>query len=287
MRLLSADLLERLSRLALGSRQRARGGPAGERRSRLRGQSQEFLDHRGYVPGDDLRYLDWHVFARLDGLFVKLFEDQQDRVVQVLIDTSGSMGGEKLDQARRVAAALSYVALARNDRVAFGALTDRLTDYAPARRGRDQVNGLFRTIEATRPGGLTDLGRAVDAWPAQRGRGMVLLFSDFLHEDGPEKPLRRLLARGNEVYAFHIVSPAEIRPPVEGDLLVVDAESGEEVAVTVDEAVLDRYAAAFTGFLDEVDTTCRRLGVGYARISTQMPVEDVVLGDLRRLGLLT
>lgn len=287
MSLLPAELLERLSRLALGSRHRARGGHAGERRSRMRGQSQEFLDHRGYVPGDDLRYLDWHLFARLDGLWVKLFEDEQDRVVQLLIDTSASMSREKLDQARRVAAALGYVALARNDRVAYGGITDKLDRYAPARRGRDQLAGLFRVIEEARPGGNTDLQRAVDQWPPQRGRGMVLLFSDFLHEEGPEAPLRRLLARGNEVYVFHVVSPAEVRPPVDGDLLVVDAETGEELAVSADADVLDRYEAAFLGFLDEVQATCDRLGVGYARISTQVPVEDLVLGDLRRLGFLT
>lgn len=286
MPLLDPDFLTRLSRMVVATRRRASGVQVGERRSQRRGNSQEFADHRPYVPGDDLRFLDWHLYGRLDTLWVKLFEEEQDRLVQVLLDCSASMLGEKLEQARKVAAALSYVALSRTDRLGVAALSTTVVRQTPPIRGRSGVHGAFSVLEAVTSGGETDLVRAIEQMPRHRGSGIALLFTDFFHPDGPEGALRKLLARGFEVHAFHVVAPAEIRPPIDGDLRIVDGETGEEVDLTVDDGVLDRYEARMRGFLDGCEQTCRRLGVGYFRLSTQVPVEDLVLGDLRRLGLL-
>jgi uncharacterized protein (DUF58 family) len=285
MPLLSAEFLTRLGRLGLASRRRAAGVQFGERRSNRRGNSQEFADHRPYVPGDDLRFLDWHLYGRLDALWIKLFEEEQDRVVQILIDTSASMAGEKLDQARRVAAALAAVSIARQDRVAVGGLDEGVRFRSPPRRGRENLLPVFRSIEELTVGSKTDLARAIDAWPRLRGAGIALLFTDFLHPDGPEPPLRRLLGRGLEVHVFQVVAPIEVRPAIDGDLLLIDEETGEELALTVDEGVLDRYEAQVRQWLDHCATVCHGLGVGYARVLTSTPVEDVVLTDLRRLGL--
>ncbi len=286
MGLLSPEFLLRLGRLTIGTRRRTAGVQVGERRSIRRGSSQEFADHRPYVPGDDLRFLDWHLYGRLDSLWIRLFEEEQDRVVQLLLDCSGSMEGEKLDQARKAAAALAVVALGRQDRVVVGALDNAVQVHTPPRRGRESTAGTFRTIEQIHPGGTTDLVKAIEAMPRHRGAGIALLFTDFMYPEGAEAPLRRLLARGMEVHAFHVVSPAELSPPIDGDLLVIDRETGEEVMVTMDDSARRKFETAAKAWLEDVERVCSRLGVGYVRLSTGVPVEDVVLHDLRRLGLL-
>jgi uncharacterized protein (DUF58 family) len=283
--LLDPALLSRLANLTLRSRRRAAGVRVGDRKSIRRGQSQEFADHRPYVAGDDLRFLDWHLYGRLDTLWVKLFEEEEDRVVQVLLDASASMEGEKLDYARQVAAALGFVALSGTDRVSVAALTDQLAAYAPPRRGRGQANALFQTLEAVQPGGQTDLARALAAYPRQRGAGIGLLFTDFLYDEDPETVLRRLLARGMELHVFQVLSPVDIRPAVEGDLTLIDAETGEEMVVTVDEDVLDRFERSVRAWCEIVEHTCSRLGVGYSRVITTMPVADFVMRELRMSGL--
>ena len=286
MPLLPPDLLQKLSALTLRSGRRGAGMRGGERRSVRRGQSQEFADHRPYVPGDDLRFLDWHLYGRLDSLWVKLFEEEDDRNVQCLLDCSSSMKGDKLDYARQIAAALAWVSLGKSDRVTVAGLSDAIHNYAPPRRGRGAANQVFQTLEAIQPGGESDPAKAIRGFPRQRGTGIALLFSDFLYADGPDLALRRLLARGNELHAFHVLSPADIRPDLDGDVVLVDAESGAELAVTVDEEVLDRYEATVLAWANEMETTCRRLGVGYTRLVTSVPVEETVLTALRRQGLL-
>lgn len=286
MDLLPAALRQKLSALALSTGRRGTGVRAGEHRSRRRGQSQEFADHRPYVPGDDLRFLDWHLYGRLDALWVKLFEEEDDRNVVVLLDCSASMEGVKLEHARQVAAALAWVALGRADRVTVAGLAERLEHYAPPRRGRGSAQSVFRTLEQIHPGGETDLAKAVAAFPRQRGSGLALLFTDFLYPDGPDAALRRLRSRGLEVHALHVLSPTDLRPDLQGDVVLIDAETGAELAVTVDEEVLDRYEATMRAWADEMQTTCRRLGVGYSRLHTDVPVEEVVLRDLRREGLI-
>jgi uncharacterized protein (DUF58 family) len=197
------------------------------------------------------------------------------------------MEGEKLDYARQLAGALAWVALSGTDRVAVAGLSDKLTGYAPARRGRAAAAGVFKTIEAIHPGGGSDPAAALDRYPRQRGSGIALLISDFLYPQGPDAALKRLRARGNEVHALHLLSPTDLRPDVEGDLVLVDAETGEELAVTVDDLVLDRYEATVRAWADEMALTCRRLGVGYTRLITSQPVEEVLLQTLRQQGLLT
>ena len=285
MGLLPAGLLEKLSRLTLRSGRRKAGAAGGEHRSIRRGQSQEFADHRPYVPGDDLRFLDWHVFGRLDALWIKLFEEEDDRVVQILVDCSASMEGEKLAYARQVAASLAWLALGANDRVSVGAVADTLRSYDPPRRGRSAGPAIFRTIEAMQPGGPTDLGRCLDTLPRQRGAGLALLFTDLLYADGPDSALRRLMARGFDVHVLHLLSPVDLRPGLDGDVVLVDAETGEELAATIDDDVLDRYEATLKAWSDEMEATCRRLGCGYSRILTSTPLEELILGDLRRAGL--
>ena len=134
---------------------------------------------------------------------------------------------------------------------------------------------------------MTDLTRAVRATPRQQGTGIVWLFTDMLYADGPDAALRQLRARGNEVHAFHVLSASDLRPALDGDLVLVDAETGEEMAVTVDEDVLDRYESTVRAWADEMALTCRKLGVGYTRILTDEPVEELILRTLRHQGLLT
>jgi len=203
-----------------------------------------------------------------------------------MLDTSASMQGPKLDYVRQLAAALGWVALGQGDRVAIAALSDRLAHYSPPRRGRGAAQTLFRVLEEVHPEGATDLTRAVRATPRQQGTGIVWLFTDMLYADGSDAALRQLRARGNEVHAFHVLSPADLRPDLSGDVVLVDAESGQELVMSVDEEVLDTYESTVWAWAEEMRHTCARLGVGYTRLVTSTPVETVLLDDLRRQGLL-
>ena len=176
MPLLPAALLQKLTALTLRADRRGSGVRGGERRSVRRGQSQEFADHRPYVPGDDLRFLDWHLYGRLDALWVKLFEEEDDRNVQIILDSSSSMEGDKLEYCRQIAAALAWVALGRSDRVAVASISDELASYLAPVRGRGSARRVFHTLEQVRPSGETDPARALQAYPRHRGSGLVLLF---------------------------------------------------------------------------------------------------------------
>lgn len=279
-------LLDRLTALSLRTLQRRAGQAGGPRMSRRRGSSQEFADHRPYVPGDDLRHLDWHLYGRLDTLWIKLFEAEDDQVVQCLVDSSASMRGDKLRVAQQLAAALAWVALNHGDRVSTASLTDGVARYRPARRGRSAAPAIFAELQAMEAGGPTGLGEALGRVPRQRGAGTALLFSDFLFAEDPEGVLRRLLARHVDVWALHLVSPVDVRPDLVGDVVLVDQETGEEMPLTVDDAVLDRVEATMIAWADGIEQTCRRLGASYLRIWTETPLEELLFGQLRREGAL-
>lgn len=289
--LLDPALLRRLERLTLINRRRLASSNKGERRSVRRGSSLEFVDYRQYTPGDDLRQIDWNVYGRHDNLVLKLFEDEEVLAVHLLVDGSRSMDWgtpNKLLYARQVAAALGYVALAGYDTVEavqFGATGQ--VHYGPG-RGHSGVAGLFRFLAGESQPAQTDLDGALRGFSARpRTPGLVLLFTDLLDPAGYQRALVRLRRQRHEVLLFHVLCPEELRPTVEGDLRLVDRESGEAVEVTVDRRALEAYSTRLSAWLAEIGTFCRRHGIGYQQLDTSRPLPQLLFRDLRERGVLT
>jgi uncharacterized protein (DUF58 family) len=298
------SFLRQLETLTLIARQAQRGQWQGERRSPKRGQSVEFADYRNYVPGDDFRLVDWNAYARLERFFLKLFVEEEDLTVHLLIDTSRSMdwpldaGGQpthKLTYARRAAAALGYIALANLDRVTVSTVGADLPFVAnethfPPHRGRQQAFALFDFLANLQPGSTADLSRSLTRYATQaRNPGPLLLFSD-LFDTSPSSTwtegLTALLARRFEVNLIHILAPDEIAPSFEGDLRLLDSETDQPVEITADYEALARYKTGLATWLDELRTWCAQRNVNYVPVTTGMPFEAFILAFLRQQGVL-
>ena len=278
--------LRQLERLLLLVRAPVRGGLKGGRRSVKRGQSVEFADYRDYTLGDDLRQLDWNVYARLERLFVKLFIEEEDLTVTLLVDASASMAGgrpEKLRFAKRAAAALGYVGLASEDRIAVSALGGRAARRQVALRGSGRVFRLLTALSGIDVAeGPTDLVATARHAAAQlRGRGLIVLLSDLL-DPRAETVIRDLAATGSELVILHILARDEVDPAIEGDLRLVDAESGERVDVTLDLSTIDAYRTRLAAWQAGLADLAARRMAAYVPLITDMPLNDVIFAELRR-----
>jgi len=286
--LFAPEFLRALDQLAFATRRLFTGQVQGEKRSPKRGSSVEFADFRDYVPGDDLRYVDWNAFGRLDRLLIKLFVEEEDLSVHVLVDVSESMNfGEptKFTQARYLAAALAYLALTSFDRVTVAPFTDDLGVPVGPFRGRAFAPKLFARMEEWTPGGRTNLTRAMRSFVRTLRRpGLVVVVSDFLAESGYEEALRLLVGHKHEVAVLHLLDETELAPPWNGDLKLVDAETGAECEVTMGRRTLRLYHQNLAAFLNGIESFCAGRRLTYTRVSTADPVEEVVLG-LRRRGV--
>jgi uncharacterized protein (DUF58 family) len=283
------SFLRQLERLALLSRRAMAGQMQGERRSPRRGQSVEFADYRPYAPGDDFRRIDWNAYARLERFFIKLFVEEEDVTVHLLIDTSRSMDWgdpNKLWYAARAAGAIGYVALSGLDRVAVKVLGEGNAPF-PAQRGKRQAMTLFSYLERLQAGGRTALGPRLRAYAAAaRLPGPLVVFSD-LFDDGWAEGLGALAARGFEVTVLHVLAPDEVAPSLEGDLRLVDAESGGEVEVTADYETLARYRQGLADWQTEVGRYCAMREMRYLPVITDVPFEELLFAMLRRGGVLS
>jgi uncharacterized protein (DUF58 family) len=282
--------LRQLERLLLIMRSPVRGGLKGGRRSVKRGQSVEFADYREYALGDDLRQLDWNVYARLERLFVKLFVEEEDVTVTLLIDASASMATgrpSKLVFAKRAAAALGYIGLASEDRVAVSALTGRVARRRTALRGSGRVFRLLADLSAIEPAdGVTDLVAAARHAAAQlHGRGVLVLLSDLL-DPGADRVIRELAATGSELIVLHVLSPDELEPPLEGDLRLVDAETNERVDITADLATIDAYKDRLAAWKRSFADIAARRGATYVDLASDVNLADLMFAELRRRRVL-
>jgi uncharacterized protein (DUF58 family) len=262
----------------------------GGRRSKKRGTSVEFADYREYTRGDDLRQIDWNVYGRSDRLFVKLREDEESLTVHLLVDCSKSMDWgrhHKLTYARRLAAALGYAALAGQDIVAAAGFSERLLSPLPAMRGKGQTGRLFAFLNGLQPGGRTDLKAALRAYAAMHRRsGMAVLISDLLNPGGLEG-LTALLDRGFEAVLIHTLDPVETDPEDEGEVELVDRETGQTLRISLDPATVDAYKRRLAEWVEEIEMFCAKRMVRYITASTAMPLEDLIFRQLRARKIVT
>jgi uncharacterized protein (DUF58 family) len=287
--LLSPEFLARLEQLELVSRKIFMGRMKGERRSKRKGQSVEFADYRNYVIGDDLRHLDWNLYARLDKLFIRLFMEEEDLHVYILIDNSLSMdfgNPSKLHYARQVAAALAFIGLVNMDRVVIEVFNDRLTQSLPAARGRRSLWRVMDFLQKIEPAGPSDLKKALRTFSLKcSAKGIVLVLSDFMDKGGYQDALRYLIARQLDIYAVQILSQEEIEPEIVGDLRLVDVEDEDVAEITVSAPLLKRYKQNLAAYRAALNEFCLRRGVAYVFTSNQVPFDRLVLNYLRRRGL--
>ncbi|HEU5196407.1 MAG TPA: DUF58 domain-containing protein [Methylomirabilota bacterium] len=279
------EFLAQLERLSLLSRRTFRGSVKGERRSPRRGHSVEFADYRAYGHGDDLRYVDWNIYGRLDRLHVKLFVDEEDLCLHLLVDASASMGfgaPSKLNFAVRLAAALGFVGLVNFERVGLGILRERVAEGWPPTRGRGHVLPMMDFLAKVEPAGATSIDEGLANY-AQRVRepGLVVLVSDLLDPNGYERGVRALLERRFDVHLVHLLDPEEMNPTLGGDLRLTDSETGEIRELTVDSEALRDYRTRLHHFLERAEAYCRAHEIGYHRVVTDTPVEAFVVAQLR------
>ncbi|HEY2415547.1 MAG TPA: DUF58 domain-containing protein [Pirellulaceae bacterium] len=287
--LLSPQLLAQLERLELISRKIFRGRMKGERRSKRKGQSVEFADFRQYVPGDDLRFIDWNVFARLERLYLKLFLEEEDLHFYALIDASTSMDfGEptKLQYAKQLAAALGFIGLCRADRVKIESLGTTAKNPGPTLRGRSSLWRMQEYLAGIESGENVSLADGVKNFCLRNpGKGILVLITDLLDKAGYDKALRFLVSQQMDVYLIHVLSPEEVAPDVKGDLRLIDAEDSDVAEITVSRPLLDKYKRTLASFIDGAREFCTRRGMTYLMVNSQTPVETLVANYLRKRGL--
>jgi uncharacterized protein (DUF58 family) len=292
--LLSAEFLARLEQLELVARRMLMGRFKGDRLSKRKGTSVEFADHRHYVVGDDFRFLDWNLYARLDKLFLRLFMEEEDLSLSILFDVTRSMDfGEpaKLDYEKRLAAALGYIGLVNYNRVHLFAFADGIVGHLPSLRGRrpipQMLDFLSMQTASERPGNLAAATKRFALTQTQKG--IVVLVSDFFDKGDLTTAVRYLAGDRYDVYVIQLLAPQEINPEkagVVGDVRLSDIEDGDEAEVSISPALLKRYKANLQAYCNHVRDLCVRRDIAYLFSDTSVPFDTLVLKYLRERGLL-
>jgi uncharacterized protein (DUF58 family) len=287
--LFDSTFLRKLDRLALLTRRAMAGDMQGERRSPRRGSSVEFADFRPYAIGDDIRQIDWNLYARMERFFLKLFVAEEELTIHLLVDNTASMDWgdpNKLLYARRAAGAFGYIALSSLDRVTVTTFADGAARQMQGVRGKRGALPLFDFLQKLPAGkGASLLATCRRYIQTARNAGPLLLCSDLM-DPGWQDALRALSSRPFEITILHILAPQEIRPSLDGDFRLLDAEGGEPVEITADLNTLQRYEESFSSWRAEIESFCSGRGINYIFVNTSVPVEEFVLSNLRRSGVL-
>ncbi len=287
--LLDPEFLNKLEQLELVSKKIFVGRMKGERKSKRRGSSVEFADHRNYSTGDDLRHIDWNVYGRLDKLFLKLFLEEEDLHFYTLLDTSLSMDfGEptKLLYGKQVAAALSFIGLVNHDRIVLDTFSTNLAIGLTNIRGRSQMYRVVQHLDQIQASGAGNLTAAAKTFALKHsGKGIVVVISDFLDKRGYQDALRYLLARNMDIYVIHVLSQDEVEPELTGDLRLVDSEDDEIAEITVSAPLIKRYKDQLNLFVGGLKEWCTSRGITYIFTTNQNPFDKLVLNYLRNRGL--
>jgi hypothetical protein len=291
--LIDSVLMAKLDQVDLISRKIFSGKMQGERRSKRRGISVEFADYRHYVHGDDLRFIDWNIYARLDKLFLKMFLEEEDLSLIIAIDNSASMlWGDpcKFFFIQRLAMALSYIGLANNNRVSLFAFNEHDVLPITGMRGRRRMKDIGHWIVNLEPAGGSRFDYAMKSIALSRqGKGVMLLLSDFLIKEGYEKGLRYMAGGGFDTYCMQVLAPQEIDPGkhgMGGDLRLTDLEDEDVAEVTVSAPLLRRYKQNLDAYCGKLREFCIRRNIMHVTIDSGTDLTTLLLEYLRTRGLL-
>ena len=299
--LLSPDLIARLSQVDVASRKIFAGKLKGERRSKKRGESVEFADHRPYAIGDDLRHIDWNIYGRLDRFFMKLFMEEEDLSLHIVLDCSASMDcgtPNKFFAIQQYAMALGYIGLANLNRVAVTAIARRDDPSDPAAtvpiagairdlRGKRRTHDLARFICAQTPDDSTNFTEACKRIAmSRRGKGVMVVLSDFFMKEGYESGLRLLVGRGYDVFAIQVLAPQEVEPDITGDLQLRDIEDNDMAEVTISAPLIRKYKENLSAYCQGLRDFCARREITAMTIQSDTTPDTLLLEYLRKRGLL-
>jgi uncharacterized protein (DUF58 family) len=282
---LQPDFLKKLERLRLIAKRLSWSGAKGEHPSVRRGYSLEFSDYRKYQSGDDLRYVDWNVYRRLERLWLKLFTAEEEMNIYLLVDASRSMAEgnpPKIEYAKKIAAALGYIGLKNLDKVGGAAFSENLAAPLSLGRGKKQILSLFNFLTALSCAGETDLRASMKSFSRLFPRpGLVVLLSDLFDPSGWRAGLDELAKKKHDLLVIHILDDGEFDLPSRGDLSLADVESGRERRLFLDAELFKRFQEELAAYCGEIESFCRSRRMDYLRTRTSVPFEDFVLLTLR------
>jgi uncharacterized protein (DUF58 family) len=278
------QFLKKLEYLHVVSKRAFVGHNRADRLTPTRGRGLEFADHRPYTPGDDFRQIDWKAYQRLNRLLLRLFDEERDLPIYLMLDASRSMEEPaKFDMARRVAAALCYIGLVHLDKLTILPFARGLGREWAVGRGKGRIFRVFEQLEKLEPAGETDLRASFKEFASRpRQTGLAVILSDFLDPGGFEAGLKILRTLGHDVFVVHVSSERDRHAGAFGDVRFVDAETGELREVDVTPRLASAYAKAWESHQAELQRFCGRYGIGYVRAPAERPFEEIILKAFRQ-----
>ncbi|HPP15929.1 MAG: DUF58 domain-containing protein [Dictyoglomaceae bacterium] len=282
---LDVDFLEKLERLRLVVKKRKNLGYLGERESPKMGKGSEFSDYRSYQVGDELRYIDWNIYARFEKFLIKLFEEEEEVDIHILLDTSSSMGfgsPSKIFYGKQMALAFAYLGVSSWEKVNFAYFQDGIKEIFPLERKKGNIFELLKLLNTIEPDGITDMNNAIKNYLASlKRKGIIIIISDFLSPLGYKDGILFAKHKKFSVYLAHVISEEEISPGFRGNLCLIDSETNEKMEILLDDYMLERYRKTLEKFLDDIEKFSLSYQVEYMRSVTTIPVEDLLLKYLR------
>ena len=286
--LLDNDVLARVERMRLNPTRRLTNRSRGEHLAGKGGASTEFADYRDYSPGDDVRYIDWNIFSRLNRPYMKQFRHEEEMHVVILVDASASMAFDgKLERAKQLAGAMAVMALMNLERVSIYACREKgdTLKFLSGITGRVSMRLLFDFLEGIEEGGDFPIDEAVEAVLRRHtGRGIAIVLSDFFTFGALERPMNMLFSAGLEVFGVQILAPSEIQPELTGDLRFVDCENGATLDISSAGELLGIYEEHRLALEQELESLCRRRSGRFLSISSHDPLKWVLFDLFRRRG---
>jgi uncharacterized protein (DUF58 family) len=284
-------VLAGIANLALRARWVVEGLMSGVHKSRAKGFSVEFEEHREYSPGDEIRRIDWKALGKFDRYFIKEYEDETNLRAYLLLDASASMnyasdGITKFDYACTLTASLAYLILKQQDAAGVVTFSDRIEAFVPPRAKRDYLSQILHALENRGPGGETKVGKILDDIAGQvKRRGLIVLISDLLDEPADVlKGLRQFRFKGNDVIVFHLMDPAEIELPFDGNVLFEDLEASNLLVITDPRAIRTTYRQVVNEFITDMRKQCHDNAIDYQLISTATPLDQALASYLSWRG---